>query len=653
LLRIDIIQKIQVLKSRLDEIGTYERETAKFRLSVSKQTSISQSDFDKLRQTQIAQSIEKNTIIHELRSLELCLLVIDSKESPAFDRIIVGGGIAATLVFMEVGFASRNLRSSSGLPKVLVLNNPVAPNTWPKEDARLMGQPARIQTPQVLSSHSEDFTLEGNDKKNDNPYQYVVAKDFTHAMTETQNDLQMSILNLAAVRIESSISYDDQNGAWEHAHCKHRIAVQIDTATYKYLYTNAIDLCIGLGDPIRLSDNQIQPDLAKKLMQQNKLIYAQDGNAELAGEVVFIGTSAINAAWIAEIDICGSQPKARIKQWVGVDGQGFFNVKALNRLIHTAVDNNKTTLGLGTLISVQESSDGRLELTFAAPNNHIGNFTDLTGKTIICDQLVYSSGQLPHTLTKDLQGFTSCAYEHPSRTNSSTDFIPLGTMSKDGSIIAWGAAGTLGIGLPAQEAKQHFQLALRHSKTLAHETRAPGGIYRSSWSIRQLASQLREQRFLPPVPVKSDADPHKCDLPDINLATHEELMDVISTTEGQINPTLCETYAKIIEGARSINQEPTIRTPGGIHDISQLKDVLPVNVLIAIQHYYFPFSKPVEGVTDQKAIARTKPYQPLSWLSQRRVPDSTLQVSDIKYTNNQSSGGVNPGRDRTTVPVFV
>lgn len=540
-------------------------------------------------------------IEQQLRSLQLIKLFASSTTNPTFERIVIGSGIGGSLVSAEMPEKLQQWDEES-FPAVIAISDPGKVHTWPKERDRLMGQPAGVQTPQILSVHSEEVSPKADCRTN--PYNYTRASAFNTALIQSQYHMEMPILNLSAFRIDSKNTYTEteaKDQPWEHDAFKHRIAVRIN-GDIRFLYTNHIDLCIGLGQPNRLTATQIRGELEEKLIRQNKLIYAQDGDSELKGEVVFIGSSAINAAWIAEITSGHSQPDAKIKLWTGPDGKKFQcldevrrdekqgdataltsgTVRALNRLIDATLDAKKVEIGLGELKSIVELSSGKLELTFSAPQNLKGNFRNLSGQKITCDQVVFSQGQCKHSLIQNISGFVPCYYE--KEIAGVKERIPLGTRSLDGSIVAWGAAGTLGIGLTDEQTREMTKEIVMHAQTLPAETRAPGGIYRSSWTIKELAKKLREEKLFP----QMRCDPHEFDNPDINLATLTDLIEVILSANPAPSEPKCVEYAKQIIDVRKKMEKPSFTALTGIQELSQLT-FLPASVLEKIAQKYFPF----------------------------------------------------------------
>jgi hypothetical protein len=550
-------------------------------------------------------------LTNEIKKLTLLERLI-TEERPCFERIVVGGGVAGTLVCAEMSTEFRE-EGENDFPAILVLNDEMNPNTWPKEDDRFMGQPAGIQTPQNLYVHSTDF---GTNPHRPNPYNYTVAEDFSRSIIETQNQMNLPLVNLKALKIESKDKMTPQQlqADWEIAEAKHRIAVRLNGKTI-YLYTKALDLCIGLGDPNLLDPKQVSPALAKELMETNKLIYAQDGNAELRGDVVFLGSSAINAAWVAEIQEAGSQSKARVVAWVAPDGKTCENPKKLNRLIASLYENGRAQIHLGKLKKVEKLSNGKLKLSFDAPANRIPAYPNLAGRTLICDQLVASFGQRPHELTKGLQGFVSCTYRNKHK---QVDNISLGTCSADGSIVCWGAAGSLGIGLPAQQVRAHTESFKERANTYPQETRAPGGIFGSSFAIPKLAAELRKQDLFP------EADPFAQEdmMPDINKATLGDLMDFLQ--EADEFGRFADEHEKIashIISLRGVNKKTDDHDLPGIHSVAQLRKVVPMELLDKFAWRYFPFEKP-------QNVLLSRPISFFGLGSQPVNDDSYVRLSD-------------------------
>ena len=541
---------------------------------------ISKVQFDQLRAKVVKQHMEECRLIHKKASLKLSVHIISEKD-PCFDRVIIGGGLAATLVYAELSTSEQPLR-------IVALSNPNNPNTWPKEGERLMGQPAAVQTPQSLSVHSEDLVLEDKIDKSKNPYNYTVASNFSDSLIQTQLELNMPIIHVKAIKIES---FSKEVTGWECSTHQHRILIEVNKIK-KYIYTNAIDLCIGLGEPRRLDSKQIDPALEKKLIKEKRLVYAQDGDTHLTGKNVFYDSSAINAAWIAEILLAKSQPDASIQQWIARDGKSFARAKKLNRIIFEALESKKLNLGVGVLAKVTQTPDDKLQLQFTAPVSIENGQQDLTGQNIDCDHLVLSFGQTPHELTKDLTGFRQHEYEEAKDPEFTP--IPIGNSSVDGSIVAWGAAATLGIGGSSLTVTTLLEKIKTHSQTLPGESKAPGGIYRSSFTVKQMAKQLRKEGVFP----ISSKSIHDLDLPDINMATHQELSSLFSVVLE--NPDEAKQYAKKVIEFRSKDLDPLTDIPGGIQHSLQLQSILPGVLLKEVQSIYFPFEALPEDKTGGK-----------------------------------------------------
>ena len=549
-----------------------------------------------LSQLEIADLAEKslkyrkavNAVNHELRTFALQDIILNMDRNPCFKRIIIGSGIAATMVYAEMPTDFHNSRQAYNynLPDVIALNDSKNPNTWQKEGQRIMGQPAMIQAPSTMNARPESFSIRKD--TDTNPYNYTIAEDFSNALIETQNDINMPIVNFKAIAIQSKQTLTPEaqiEQPWEYELLKHRILVEIDNrGTIKYFYTHVIDLCIGLGDHNQLPQSLVDPELAKRLMAQNKLIYAQQENCVLKGDIVFYGGSAINAAWVGEILIGHSCPDAKLSYWITDTLEQFEKVKKLNRLINYTITKNKDFLASGNIENIRELSNGKLELTIAqiCPLSNCCSELESKTKTVICDQLIFSRGQQEHGLVKEFKDFIPVFY---SETSSTEQPIPLGTYSQDKSIVTWGAAGSLGIGLDAIEKKEFFNFALKHGRTLPHEARAPGGIYRSSWIISLIVKLLQAQRKFPGTMNNNLNGVSK----DINLATLTEIKDTILEF-GFFRDEECHFYSKKIVQLRSEELSTDVYEIPGFFTIKALdKLTLPFPILLALQRSYFPF----------------------------------------------------------------
>lgn len=595
--------------------------------------------------------IKVNQLEREIRSLELLKKIADSKEDLYFERIIVGAGVAGTAVFSEIPFDVRN-KENDGFPAILVLNDPTNVNQWPKDGVTLMGQESSVQTPAIFSAHSDDFVLTTN--KTRNPYDYVMADHFTMSLIETQNDLNMSILNLAAAEIQSQDN-PKQNSGWKYPEAKHRIVIHASKSQSYYFYTSAIDICTGPGLSRKLEEKQIESKLSEKLISNNHLIYGQDnGDPKLQGDVVFYGGGARNAALMLDI-ILGAQPDAKIMQWVAYNTDNFNIVKNTNRMFHFLYHHPEAKMGLGVLESVTQLPSGKLSLKFSGGRNQKDDlFTDMNGKTLLCDQLVVSIGQQLNPLTQSLSGFKQFEY---SSSKDQKQMIPIGGSSQDGSIITWGAAGATNIGTFSPENwRTILDKLLKHARTLPAESQAMPGIYRSSWTIKKLAEKVREINVFPafqnyfikklnldelnsfdtprlvscfkkanpelsdfvcekyaiaimnfrkkfadtdPFPIKNNKqveqilhlyqDVHQFDLPDINKASIDELVDIIKCADQNIygEDDLLK-YAEMIIKLRST-------LPAGIENSDQLKTIFSEcpNLWRAIHLHYFNFTNPI------------------------------------------------------------
>ncbi|PJE09019.1 hypothetical protein [Legionella sp.] len=593
-------------------------EKKKFQSNANKLTGLVATDLDKLRIQTNNISSRLAQITQELNSLYLTKNLLTTTESPSVERIIIGAGVSGTALFAELPQTLRKKVTPQGFPAVLVLNDPANSNQWHKDGNTLMGQPAKVQTPQVFSSHSEDFAKDKIEARN--PYQYVMADDFDQSLVCSQDDLMMQVLHASASSLET---FDAQaiQPDWDDPKSLHRIKITLGEET-RYIYTNHIDLCTGPGPTRKLMNSQIAPPTAQKLIKQNNIIYGQDkGNAELAGRIVFYGGGGRNAAMILDI-LNGYQPKVTEFNWIARNGEDFDTNSMFNRMFQDLDADPRCKMQLGELLKIEELSAGELTLSFGKPTKARKNKTlDEAQKTIVCDHLVVSIGQEPHPLTKNLKGFLACQLENefpgiPSATStnkSETEIIPLGTYSPDGSIMAWGAAGALGTGL--NQNKAFIDGVQKHAEKLPRESRATVGIFRSSWTIPKMV-EILSSVFPDKFSAETHRKVHSLDMPDINHATRGELFELISVCmEGDLTPKECLELTDKILDLRS-------KEPLGIDHPDRLKDKVPDKVLLQLNKQYFIFH-------NEPAIVQ--PKVKVAWVAPKKAEE------EVKISSNPST----------------
>jgi hypothetical protein len=579
--------KISELNDQLRSL-TEERDSIRsLRDELIRQTriswkSVSLADFDKLRRNDIAYSIKVNKVVQDLQSLEL-LQAFTRQTPPAFERIIIGAGVAGTSLFAELPQHLR-YKTNGDFPAVLVLNDPVTAHQWPQDGCSLMGQPGVIQTPPNMSSHAEDFFMDEHIDTTRNPYNYTLAHHFNYALIETQNDLNMQILNLKAVRIDTwaKLSSSGSFSSSSFYQGLNRIIVSYEGSEFP-LYTSAIDLCVGPGQTLHLEETQVTSELSKKLIAEHRLIYGQyEGDADLCGDVVFYGGGARSATMALDVAL-GAKPNAKLKYWVSRNGGDFRDTGKLSRMYNDIyeMDDSLAPKRANTLVKVEQRNDDRLKLHFTVPKQQQSDkhLPEIKDEDVVCDHLVVAIGQVRYPLTDNLSGFVPTLYANDklkTSTLASTD-IPLGTRSLDGTIIVWGAAGSTGIGLSSEMLSSYVTQARAHGYTLPPESQAAPSIFRSTWTIIQQAKQLRNSGFFPKPDKKRDLSLDYT--PNINLANLVDLKE-----------HLTEELAAEIIAYRS-------KTILGIQTLKQLAAAVPglsVKDLKALRSVYFRF----DGWTD-------------------------------------------------------
>ncbi len=564
--------------------------------------SISVEEFEQLRIAENMACVRLDRINMDLESLKLeKAILLQHNKSATFERIIIGAGSAGTAVFLEF-----NELDGDEFPKIIVLNNPADNQQWRKDGVMLMGQPAAIQTPQVFSSHSEDFAAEDGASVR-NPYNYVMSDHFDHSIVSTQATAGMKILHVAADDIESRDNYVG-DVAWEHDKYPHRICVQM-RGTHYYLYTQHIDLCTGPGITRKLSTRQLPQALEQKLAQDDIILYGQDcGDKKLHGNVIFYGGGARNAAIIIDI-LSGCHPGVTSFSWIARNGASFDDNALLNRMYDDLDSDPRCRRALAVLVTVEQLQDKQLKLTFGPPQKSLKTKQlEVITAPMLCDQLVISVGQDPYPIVRNLKGFIPCLLENRFLgIDDKVELIPLGTHNPDRSIVAWGAIGAMGVGL--NDRSKYTEAVIKHAQTLPGESRGVAGIFRSNWTIQMMAKIF--QQGVPDAIKTSDI--HACDLPDINLATCSDLYEIIRERMQKLSPDECFRMASYIVELRS-----TLRV--GLSEVSILNAEIPRPVMVALMQKYFPFGVIPEKVASVRTVIGSS--LPVTFFASGSAPDS-------------------------------
>lgn len=544
---------------------------------------LSLDEFNALRTKEIQHARKEHDTQHRKRSLELQLALRDTREDLMFKHIIIGAGVGATTLFIE--FPPEVCKKNPyhpQLPGILVLRDPSEPHTWVKEGNRLMGQPSALHG-DFLPVDSDTCNTKFDQSDSENPYNYVAACNFYDAVTASQDVLEMPIVSMKALRIETRAELTGEtNAPWTRTEAPHRILVEGG----RYLYTHAIEICTGLGPARKLTDEQVSPEAAK---EKNKIIYACDGDVELKGDVLFYGGSAVNASLTAEILKKRIHTEANVTYLVSPNVAPLDEMPTtLNRLIADACDAKTIPMALGTIKKATLLENKKLEITFDAPNTSSDKYTLLTGRTIICDQLVVARGQVPNALYDHLKNFVVCMDEEEQ--------IPLGTCSPDMSIRTWGAAGSTLIGIPSTKRAEYKQLIKNHADTTLVENNAEGGISRSSDVIPKMAKILVKAGMFPST---ERHQPHALQIPRINQASLHDLTIFFTETDSSLTKQDAKTYAQAVITER-LKRIPHSKEPTGIYSISRLIDILPDHLVEAVQERYFPFGESLVEIRVEK-----------------------------------------------------
>lgn len=550
--------------------------------------------FQLLREDWINHRVQNSLSIHQDQANARTQECLNLNGSLFYDRVIIGAGTTATMVFDKLEEKARF--------NTLVLNDQSNPSTWLKGGAtRLMTQPESLQTPGFLEPSS--FVIDEGNENKVNPYHYTRMQHFSLAQMEKQNLLNMYIVNLKAGNIESQENHN-ANEAWEDLNYPYRIPLYKNTFE-KYVYAKHIDICLGLGTETQLSKEQISPEVEKQLLENKTLIYNPQDIEQLQDGVVFYGNSAGCGTMVAEL-------QEKNKHGVSVDIGGWYTrskgdfdagkmLSNLNRLVSSTIDQEKTKENHGVLrdgyilLKVDSSEDNNLKLIFQITGS------DRTIE-VFCPQLVVAIAQNPFNLV------SSISKEMQFEAIVKND-IPLAVASKDENIIVWGAAFSTKSSLACyihdnKKIENIFQLITDHVNTLPHESQVQPGLFSNYKKIDEYTKHLsRTQKF----PLRKEENREKY-FRQINAASQEELVEIFNQHSSiHYSQDQLIIYAKKIISERSTMQISTPNKTSGIHSADHLcslqKDI-PLALLNALRSYYFPHA--AEFKADQETYNLSK-----------------------------------------------
>jgi hypothetical protein len=516
-----------------------------------------------------------------------------------YDRIIIGASFAGTMVFDQLSLVARQ--------NTLVLNDVSQTSTWLKGGAeRLMTQPEELQSPGFFESSS--FVLDEVNEANINPYYYTRMHHLAYAQIEKQNALNMPIVNLRAGIIEARDNFDEKI-KWEDDNYQYRILLS-HQGFIKYVYTQHIDLCLGLGSEKHLTSDQIAPEVEIKALKNGTLIYDPQDSTQLRDGVIFYGASAGCGTMLAEIQQQkqhGLHSNLQINGWYTRSKGDFDDGKMLTTL------NRMLT---ATIISERQKQDGfsllydgyTLKKVELADENNLIALFQCTGSDkeirVACPQLVVAISQEPIDLV--------------SRIVNSIKFIPiiqhnipLGIIAEDGRIIVWGAAASTKSSLTcylqnAHEADRIFELITAHANTLPYESKVQPGIFNIYKKIEKLA-QFTSQEY--DFPLRNPTSREKY-FRQINAASRNELVEIFkSSPENGKSYSADElfVFADVIIFERSKVQDYRIRKPGGIHSadhLYSLQNTIPLDLLNRLRAHYFPHAAKFKACKEDKTIRK-------------------------------------------------
>jgi hypothetical protein len=586
--------------------------------------------FKRLRTSWIEHREESAIRVYETSIKERTQHYWNLSASIKMERVMIGSGTAATMVFDKLDPQARQ--------QVLVLNDMAYPSTWFKGgNERLMTQPERLQAPGFLESSS--FIKDEENEYIANPYQYSRMRHVFLAQLEKQNELNMPIVNLKAKTIQSLKNISEREAlSWEDKNYPYRIPVFIsedkDQVSVKYIYTQYIDICIGTGKERRLSPEQISPELEAKCVQNKKLIYEVQDASYLRDGVIFYGGSAGNGTMIAEIEERRKEKKFDRHQpfiagWYTRSKGDFDDNKmliTLNRLVQSTIlaerekkEASKLHDGYA-LKKVQETSDGHLEVVFEEQDSK-------KQKNVSCAQLVVSIAQDPLDLTKDLQSTDFTPVIHHG--------IPLGLTSDDRRVVVWGAAAATFAGLlvylkkDSRKIEEIARLTTAHAMTLPHESKVAPGIFSVYKKTEQLAKLLSQSDHFS---LRKETVREKF-FRQINAATKNELIEIFqsdSKISKHYKKDHLEIFADKIIALRSKMMPIQSFDVGGIHRPSQLlvlKKEIPLELLNVLRVYYFPHSSAFKFFSSKNDGLFNKRIDPVRNLQSEKQYDFSFPSS--------------------------
>jgi len=390
--------------------------------------------------SQVTKSYDRLEQAHEeTASLSQSILALVSDADPVIiPQVVIGTGDTGTTLWLEK-YASlhnkaKNLLANKTLPPVLMIGEDTG--SW-RHDYTL-AQPHSILERMTAKENPSSYL--SRDHYQTNPY--ANARHMYQANQANLGLTEAPILRASILGIETKALHQ-----WVSPAEKYRIIIRT-TAGIKYIYTNNIDICTGLG-PAREAIsghllnkqeftrlNKLDPKKGfTPIVDGNHFILTGTEENKIPREIVIYGGGGTAAACYRKgffgNDV-RTQDKPFIKEnqcnsmvWVAKQ----FNKAGTGKLASTALTtaNDRGELRQGELVKIEQIND-RFLLTF----KDIGS--ENTYK-LDCDQLIYSVGQddsLTRSLCQEIESDVSLFYDQTG--------MVLGVRSADRSVVFFGAA---------------------------------------------------------------------------------------------------------------------------------------------------------------------------------------------------------------------
>lgn len=357
--------------------------------------------------SRVTQSYDRvSTVAKKKTSInEDILNILNNEKFSVCPEIIIGEGDTGTNLWLEK-FSSehkttKEILSQKKLPSVLMISN--GTGSWNHDYT--LAQPQNIL--ERTTSKANPFDYMSVERYSKNPY--ANGRHIFQSNQVSLSKTEAPLLTATVKKIEKkSVHLND----WSAEQYDYRLLIET-TKGMKIIYTNAINICTGLG-PARndLLGSLIEEDEFKRLNQfdsQKKFTPIVDGNQ-------FILTDSEEQKQQKTIVIYGGGGTAAACYRKGFYGHDIrtesllfkdgdkknnilwfakqFNKAGTGKLATSALQNanQRKELYEGELIKIEQKNKGNLLLTFKCPEKDLKTSPSRLIQ-VECDQLIYSIGQ--------------------------------------------------------------------------------------------------------------------------------------------------------------------------------------------------------------------------------------------------------------------